>query len=147
MEGQPAEDGQNSLKDAKGVVGLALRRPYTFIVMAMLIVLATPFVLLGSLALLLYTLFSWLENVALARALHHGRPELPRVPWGFAAVFVLAPLLLLALRMPAVALPLLIVTAAAPDCLLVDPWNALGTAQVFAYAAESAAMLGTAATA
>src|SRR3954464_11468812 len=45
MEGQPVEDGQNSLKDAKGVVGLALRRPYTFIVMAMLIVLATPFVL------------------------------------------------------------------------------------------------------
>src|SRR6059058_1660784 len=45
MEGEPAEDGQNSLKDARGVVGLALRRPYTFIVMAMLIVLATPFVL------------------------------------------------------------------------------------------------------
>jgi UDP-N-acetyl-D-mannosaminuronic acid dehydrogenase len=40
-----------------------------------------------------------------------------------------------------------IVSAAAADCLLVDPWNALGTAQVFAYAAESAAMLGTAATA
>jgi UDP-N-acetyl-D-mannosaminuronic acid dehydrogenase len=40
-----------------------------------------------------------------------------------------------------------ILAAAAPDCLLVDPWNALGTAQVFAYAAESAAMLGTAATA
>jgi UDP-N-acetyl-D-mannosaminuronic acid dehydrogenase len=40
-----------------------------------------------------------------------------------------------------------ILGAASPDCLLVDPWNALGTAQVFAYAAESAAMLGTAATA
>jgi UDP-N-acetyl-D-mannosaminuronic acid dehydrogenase len=40
-----------------------------------------------------------------------------------------------------------IVSNAAADCLLVDPWNALGTAQVFAYAAESAAMLGTAATA
>jgi UDP-N-acetyl-D-mannosaminuronic acid dehydrogenase len=39
-----------------------------------------------------------------------------------------------------------IVSSAAADCLLVDPWNALGTAQVFAYAAESAAMLGTAAT-
>src|SRR5690348_17382797 len=45
MEAGPAEDGQNSLKDARGVVGIALRRPYTFIVMAMLIVLATPFVL------------------------------------------------------------------------------------------------------
>jgi len=40
-----------------------------------------------------------------------------------------------------------ILAAASSDCLLVDPWNALGTAQVFAYAAESAAMLGTAATA
>jgi UDP-N-acetyl-D-mannosaminuronic acid dehydrogenase len=29
---------------------------------------------------------------------------------------------------------------AAPDCLLVDPWNAFGTAQVFAYAAEHAAL-------
>jgi UDP-N-acetyl-D-mannosaminuronic acid dehydrogenase len=40
-----------------------------------------------------------------------------------------------------------ILAATSGDCLLVDPWNALGTAQVFAYAAESAAMLGTAATA
>jgi UDP-N-acetyl-D-mannosaminuronic acid dehydrogenase len=31
---------------------------------------------------------------------------------------------------------------AADGCLLVDPWNALGTAQVFLYAAESAALLG-----
>jgi UDP-N-acetyl-D-mannosaminuronic acid dehydrogenase len=37
-----------------------------------------------------------------------------------------------------------IVTSAADDCLLVDPWNALGTAQVFGYMAEAAAMLGTA---
>src|SRR4051794_12899744 len=29
---------------------------------------------------------------------------------------------------------------AGPDCLLVDPWNALGTAQVFAYVAEVAAL-------
>ena len=36
------EEAQDSLS----VVELALRRPYTFIVMAMLIVLATPFVLL-----------------------------------------------------------------------------------------------------
>src|SRR4051795_5944617 len=39
-------EGQNqSMETGGGVVGLALRRPYTFIVMAMLIVLATPFVL------------------------------------------------------------------------------------------------------
>jgi UDP-N-acetyl-D-mannosaminuronic acid dehydrogenase len=41
----------------------------------------------------------------------------------------------------------LVLAATSGDCLLVDPWNALGTAQVFAYAAESAEMLGTAATA
>ena len=28
------------------------------------------------------------------------------------------------------------------DCLLVDPWNVLGTAQVFAYAPEVAALRG-----
>ena len=36
-----------------------------------------------------------------------------------------------------------IVARASEDCLLVDPWNALGTAQVFIYAAERAAMLAT----
>jgi UDP-N-acetyl-D-mannosaminuronic acid dehydrogenase len=39
-----------------------------------------------------------------------------------------------------------IVAEASDDCLVVDPWNALGTSQVFAYAAEAAAMLGTPAT-
>jgi UDP-N-acetyl-D-mannosaminuronic acid dehydrogenase len=34
-----------------------------------------------------------------------------------------------------------IVARATPDCLLVDPWNALGTGQVFVYAAETASML------
>jgi UDP-N-acetyl-D-mannosaminuronic acid dehydrogenase len=29
---------------------------------------------------------------------------------------------------------------AGPDCLIVDPWNALGTSQVFAYVAEVAAL-------
>ena len=32
--------------------------------------------------------------------------------------------------------------ARAPSCLVVDPWNALGSAQVFAYATESAELLG-----
>ena len=31
---------------------------------------------------------------------------------------------------------------AADDCLLVDPWNSLGTGQVFVFAAEAAALLG-----
>ena len=35
-----------------------------------------------------------------------------------------------------------ILQTAGADCLLVDPWNCLGTAQVFLYAAESAALAG-----
>ena len=35
-------------------------------------------------------------------------------------------------------------SGASEDCLLVDPWNALGTSQVFGYVAEAAAMLGAA---
>jgi UDP-N-acetyl-D-mannosaminuronic acid dehydrogenase len=38
-----------------------------------------------------------------------------------------------------------IVSRSAPDCLLVDPWDALGTGQVFLFAAESAALVGEAA--
>ncbi len=34
-----------------------------------------------------------------------------------------------------------IVDRASPDCLLVDPWDALGTAQVFVYGAETSALL------
>jgi UDP-N-acetyl-D-mannosaminuronic acid dehydrogenase len=37
-----------------------------------------------------------------------------------------------------------IVEGASENCLLVDPWNALRTAQVFGYVAEAAAMLGAA---
>jgi UDP-N-acetyl-D-mannosaminuronic acid dehydrogenase len=33
-----------------------------------------------------------------------------------------------------------IAQTAAPDCLVVDPWNAFGAAQVFAYATEVAAL-------
>jgi UDP-N-acetyl-D-mannosaminuronic acid dehydrogenase len=33
-----------------------------------------------------------------------------------------------------------IAEGAAPDCLVVDPWNAFGAAQVFAYASEVAAL-------
>jgi UDP-N-acetyl-D-mannosaminuronic acid dehydrogenase len=35
-----------------------------------------------------------------------------------------------------------VIARAGSECLLVDPWNALGTGQVFSYVAESAAMLG-----
>jgi UDP-N-acetyl-D-mannosaminuronic acid dehydrogenase len=33
-----------------------------------------------------------------------------------------------------------IAARAAPDCLVVDPWNCWGAAQVFAYASELAAL-------
>jgi UDP-N-acetyl-D-mannosaminuronic acid dehydrogenase len=36
-----------------------------------------------------------------------------------------------------------VVARAAPECLLVDPWNALGAAQLFVYAAETAALLAS----
>jgi UDP-N-acetyl-D-mannosaminuronic acid dehydrogenase len=35
-----------------------------------------------------------------------------------------------------------IAATASADCLLVDPWNAIGAAQVFSYVSESAALLG-----
>jgi UDP-N-acetyl-D-mannosaminuronic acid dehydrogenase len=38
-----------------------------------------------------------------------------------------------------------IVSKAGPDCLLVDPWNALGTGQVFLFGSESKALRGEAA--
>jgi UDP-N-acetyl-D-mannosaminuronic acid dehydrogenase len=38
-----------------------------------------------------------------------------------------------------------ILRRASRDCLLVDPWNALGTGQVFLFAAESATLVGEAA--
>jgi UDP-N-acetyl-D-mannosaminuronic acid dehydrogenase len=37
-----------------------------------------------------------------------------------------------------------IITRAGEECLLVDPWDCLGTGQVFSYAAEAAALLGVA---
>jgi UDP-N-acetyl-D-mannosaminuronic acid dehydrogenase len=38
-----------------------------------------------------------------------------------------------------------ILAVSAEDCLIVDPWDCLGTGQVFSYAAESAALMGVAA--
>jgi UDP-N-acetyl-D-mannosaminuronic acid dehydrogenase len=35
-----------------------------------------------------------------------------------------------------------ILSSASPDCLLIDPWNSFGTAQLFVYAREVAALLG-----
>jgi hypothetical protein len=73
----------------------------------------SPFILLGSLAVQLYVFFSWLEGRGLALALghrtaKHGRVAAwiaknlradmgarPALPWLFAAIFLLAPLVVL----------------------------------------------------
>src|SRR5258706_10157606 len=79
--------------------------------LVLLALLCAPLVLLGSLFVELYVFFSWLEGRALARAYpRSARPErgpirtwlvrklkadlgaIPRIPWGFAAVFLFVPL-------------------------------------------------------
>lgn len=83
--------------------------------LVLLALLCAPVVLLGSLFVQLYVFFSWLEGRALARAYpRSARPEhgalaawvkrklkadlgaRPRIPWGFAVMFLVAPLVLLA---------------------------------------------------
>jgi len=83
-------------------------------ILVLLAVLAVPFVLLGSLALLLYALFSWLENVALVAALHHGKPALPQLPWALVAAFVGVPFMLLLVRAPLIGILLGAMAAAGP---------------------------------
>jgi hypothetical protein len=92
-----------------------------------------PLVLLGSLFVLAYVFFSWLEERSLARSLGHrtGRApgkfarwirrklgadlgKAPRVPWLLAALFVLLPLALLAQAAPGIAVPLALLLVAAP---------------------------------
>jgi hypothetical protein len=95
--------------------------------------LLAPVVLFGSLFVLGLVFFSWLEERALAKSLGHRtgpapgklarwfkrklRADLgkaPRVPWLLAAIFVFAPLALLAGAAPAVALLLIVLLVAAP---------------------------------
>ena len=94
--------------------------------------LFAPLVALGSLAVLFYVFFSWIEARALAQALGHRtapasrietwlrrklRADLrarPQVPWLSAAVLVLLPLVLMALAAPLGAALLVIIAAATP---------------------------------
>ena len=103
-----------SVACASGVIAFVLGSRPILVLMA---VLASPFVLLGSLLLLLYGLFSWLENLALARALpraHPDRAALPHLPWGATTALVFIPFVLLVVRNPAIGLPLAAIAAAAP---------------------------------
>jgi hypothetical protein len=95
--------------------------------------LLAPVVLAGSLFVLAYVFFAWLEERSLAKALGHRtgpapgkvvrwirrklRADLgkaPPVPWLLAALFVIAPLALLAGEAPAMALILIALLALAP---------------------------------
>ena len=101
---------------ASGVILFVLGLRPLFVLAALL---ASPFVLMGSTVLLLYVAFSWLENLALAHALHHpGKAALPPVPWVLATVFVFVPFLLLVMRAPGIALALGVLAAAAPIAYL-----------------------------
>ena len=96
-------------------------------------ILLMPVVLLGSAFVQGYVFASWLEARALAKALPHraARPQnrvslwlrdrlradlggMPLIPWSFAAVFVLLPLIMLALLSAKVAAALVLIHVAAP---------------------------------
>lgn len=102
-------------------------------VAALMGLLLAPVALIGSLFVLSLVLFSWLEERSLSRALGHrtgaapGRlvrwvkrklgadlGKLPRLPWLLGAVFVAAPLALLASRTPVLVLLLVALLALAP---------------------------------
>jgi len=102
-------------------------------VLVLLGILLMPFILLGSAFVQAYVFLSWLESRALAKALpQRAAPaqnrvslwlksrlgaelgSLPPIPWGFAAVFVLLPLAMLALLSAKAALALIALHIAAP---------------------------------
>jgi len=95
--------------------------------------LLAPLALLGSLFVLALAFFSWLEERALAQSLGHRTGpapgklarwlkrklradlgKLPRVPWLLAAIFVVAPLALLAGQAPLVGVILIALLVASP---------------------------------
>lgn len=98
--------------------------------LVLLAMLLVPFILAGSLFVQAYTFASWLEERALAKALHrpksagpiamrlrkHGMDmgSMPRVPWMLAAVFVALPMTVLWQVSPALALALIVLHIAAP---------------------------------
>ena len=112
-----------SLATTTGAV-VSIGGTHSFLVLLMLV--AAPFLAGATFAVLLYVFFAWLENRSLARTLarvkrpaakrdvlHRILAEVPAVPWLLVALFVLAPLALLAqLSLAAAALMLLVVVAA-----------------------------------
>jgi hypothetical protein len=99
-----------------------------FVLLAILLV---PFVLAGSLFVQAYVFFFWLENRALAQALHRKAPRgpvaawlmrklgvdmgsPPPVPWLLAAIFLVLPLAMLLMVAPKLGLGLIVLLLLAP---------------------------------
>ena len=91
-------------------------------ILVLFAILLVPFVLLGSLFVQAYTFGAWLENRALAKALHR-KPlvkggidlgTLPPVPWLLAALFLGLPLLMLFAVVPGLGIALILLLVAAP---------------------------------
>jgi len=99
----------------------------------LLSLLLAPFVLIGSLFVQGYMFLSWLEGRSLAKSLGHsvgkGRGRLkawiekhieadlgamPPVPWLLAAIFLLAPLVALAMAAPKLAIAVILLQILAP---------------------------------
>lgn len=99
--------------------------------LVLLAILLVPFVLLGSFFVQAYMFASWLENRALAKALHHSprapgaiarrlrkagidMGAMPPVPWVLAALFLVLPLAMLLSVVPKLALALIALQILAP---------------------------------
>ncbi len=103
---------------AATVVVLADRHP----LLALPALVFAPLILVGSFFVQAFVFASWLEDRAIAHALGRRRPgrfgldlgKLPPVPWLLAAVFLFAPLVLLALAAAPAALVLVVLGLATP---------------------------------
>jgi hypothetical protein len=85
--------------------------------LVLLAILLVPFVLAGSFFVQAYMFASWLENRALAKALHHSPRDIgamPPVPWVLAAIFLVVPLAMLFSVVPQLAAALIALQILAP---------------------------------
>jgi hypothetical protein len=99
--------------------------------LVLLAILLVPFVLAGSLFVQAYVFFFWLENRALAQALHRKAPRgpvaawlmrkfgvdmgsPPPVPWVLAAIFLVLPMAMLVMVAPKIGLVLILLLMLAP---------------------------------
>ena len=97
--------------------------------LTLLAMVAAPFLLIGSLVVLLFVFFSWLETRAMGKALRRPAVDLRRirslaalrstaehlpVPWAFAAVFLLLPFVVTLLLSAKTAVALVIGAAIVP---------------------------------